>query len=288
MVTVLNRFFIQVDSADRKTLLGETVHEPARSASRLKRAANLAIHEFLEASLEKSKFSRCIATEHKVVICGEVINAGFDFFHGQMVVPSLGIVNQRNEISGNPTSWKISRHFLPVRFRTKQLTQSRDQVLAQMRWARQYSLQLIESFPEELWYSMPQGIRTHLAWQVGHLAVSQYGLMLFRQRGRLPGDLDLMPGWLRKQFGRGSQPANLEAGKAPPPSELLGHLRSIHEQALAEVAEESAEQLREPTEMPFTAYPIKLGALLFCPIHESIHAGQIGVLRRAHGLDPLR
>jgi hypothetical protein len=52
--------------------------------------------------------------------------------------------------------------------------------------------------------------------------------------------------------------------------------------------ETSPESLLEPTEMPFTAYPIKLGAFLFCPLHESIHSGQIGLLRRAHGLPPVR
>jgi hypothetical protein len=48
------------------------------------------------------------------------------------------------------------------------------------------------------------------------------------------------------------------------------------------------ELLIEPTEMPYAAFPIKLGAFLFCPLHESIHAGQIGLLRRAHGLAPIR
>jgi hypothetical protein len=46
--------------------------------------------------------------------------------------------------------------------------------------------------------------------------------------------------------------------------------------------------LAEPTEMPYAVYPIKLGALLFCPLHESIHAGQIGLLRRMHGMESVR
>ncbi len=81
----------------------------------------------------------------------------------------------------------------------------RDHVVAQMRWMRQYGLQLIESVPHELWYKIAPGTSTHLAWQVGHMAVAQYGLMLFRQRGRVESDMELMPGWLRKNFGRGSQ-----------------------------------------------------------------------------------
>jgi hypothetical protein len=74
----------------------------------------------------------------------------------------------------------------------------------------------------------------------------------------------------------------------PSPAELLAMLDKIDTQAHAEVGTLTAEQLGEPTEMPYTAYPIKLGALLFCPIHESLHAGQLGLLRRLHGLDPLR
>jgi hypothetical protein len=69
---------------------------------------------------------------------------------------------------------------------------------------------------------------------------------------------------------------------------MLGMLDRIHHAAMAFMRETSPESLLEPTEMPFTAYPIKLGAFLFCPLHESIHSGQIGLLRRAHGLPPVR
>ncbi len=168
-----------------------------------------------------------------------------------------------------------------------QLEIGRDQVLDQIVWTRNYTLELVGSIPQELWYSRPADSPTHVAWQVGHLAVSQYGLMLFRQRGRSPGDLELMPGWLRKQFGRGTTPPELQ-DNSPAPHVLLERLANIHDQSLAEVKQLSAEQLAEPIEMPYAAYPIKLGALLFCPLHEALHAGQIGLLRRLHGLDPQR
>ena len=156
-----------------------------------------------------------------------------------------------------------------------------------MRWARQYTQLLIDSIPRELWYTQPAGLNSHVAWQVGHLAVAQYGLMLFRQRGRGPGDLELMPGWLRKQFGRGSIPAKSGDGQ-PSPDELLSRLEAIHAQSIAEVPTFTADSLREAIDMPYAAYPIKLGALIFNPIHEGIHAGQLGLLRRLHGLEPLR
>ncbi len=164
----------------------------------------------------------------------------------------------------------------------------RDQALAQMRWMRQYGMQLIESVPQELWYKIPSGLSTHLAWQVGHMAVAQYGLMLFRQRGRVESDMELMPGWLRKNFGRGSQPSAADDPKNPTPASLLERLAAIHAESCSTTEQLTYATLIEPIDMPYAAYPNKLGALLFCPLHESIHIGQIGVLRRSLGLDPLR
>ncbi|MGN6545124.1 MAG: DinB family protein [Aureliella sp.] len=165
----------------------------------------------------------------------------------------------------------------------------RDQALAQIKWMRQYTLQLIEAVPQELWYVMPAGSATHLAWQVGHIAVAQYGLMLFRQRGRVESDMELMPGWLRKNFGKGSSPAALvDDAKRPSPESLLERLNSIHAEGCETVAGLAPETLLQPSDMPYVAYANNLGALLFCPLHESIHAGQIGLLRRLHGLAPLR
>lgn len=163
----------------------------------------------------------------------------------------------------------------------------RDAVAGQMEFARNYTHNLLEAIPDELWNVIPQGATSHVAWQVGHLAVSQYGLMLFRQRGRAEGDLELMPGWLRKKFGRGTTPS-ADPAENPSRSELLATLNAIHEASMAAIKTFAAQQLAEPTEMPFAVYPIKLGALLFCPLHESIHSGQIGMLRRLHGLTPVR
>lgn len=163
----------------------------------------------------------------------------------------------------------------------------RDSVIGQMDFGRRYTLGLLEEVPESYWNTIPAGATSHIAWQVGHLAVSQYGLMLFRQRGRAEGDLDLMPGWLRKKFGRGTMPST-EANEIPSKDELLSTLTRIHEAAMTAAPSFTYEQLAEPTEMPYAVYPIKLGALLFCPLHESIHAGQIGLLRRMHGLESIR
>lgn len=157
----------------------------------------------------------------------------------------------------------------------------------QIEFARSYSQQLIEDIPEAEWFTIPQGCMTHIGWQVGHLAVAQYGLMCFRQRGRLPIDRDLLTNAFRKQYGKGSTPvAGAEANAAI--SELKETSAAIHAQAMKELDENDGSTLDDPCDMPYAGFPTKYGALLFCAHHEMMHAGQIGLLRRMLGRDPLR
>jgi hypothetical protein len=159
--------------------------------------------------------------------------------------------------------------------------------IGQIRFARDYTLQLLEATPQDRWFEIPEGLPTNVAWQVGHLAVSQYGLLMFRIRGRRPDDLALIPGRFRKAYGRGSSPSE-DPSKQPAADELLRRLGEVFELGLQELSEVPPDVLLEPVEMPYAAYPIKLGAILFCPLHEHIHAGQIGLVRRALGLEPIR
>ncbi|QDS96737.1 DinB superfamily protein [Roseimaritima multifibrata] len=160
--------------------------------------------------------------------------------------------------------------------------------LGQMEFARAYTLELLEKTPAERWFDVPAGAPTCIAWQVGHLAVSQYGLLLFRQRGRQPDDLELIPGRFRKTYSRGSVPKS-GPDQHPSADELLSKLHKVHEIAREELqGMEDGEGLLDPIDMPYAVYPIKLGAILFCPLHEQIHAGQIGLTRRLLGLDPVR
>lgn len=159
--------------------------------------------------------------------------------------------------------------------------------LGQIQFARRYTLELLESTPQDRWLEIPDGAATNIAWQIGHITVSQYGLLLFRIRGRKPDDLKLIPGKFRKAFGRGSTPSSDPTGQ-PTAQQLLARMSEVFELAMSELAEVSPDVLLEPVDMPYAAYPIKLGAILFCPLHEHIHAGQIGALRRALGLEPIR
>ncbi len=159
--------------------------------------------------------------------------------------------------------------------------------IGQIEFARQYNLELLEATPRERWFEVPEGLPTNIAWQVGHLTVSQYGLLMFRIRGRRPEDLDLIPGKFRKAYSRQSVP-NPDHTTQPSADELHDRLNRIHELAISELQQVDPSVLLEPVDMPYAAFPVKLGAIMFCPMHEQIHSGQIGLLRRALGLAPVR
>ncbi len=86
--------------------------------------------------------------------------------------------------------------------------------IGQIKFARRYSLELLDATPKERWFEIPTGLPTNIAWQVGHITVSQYGLLLFRIRGRLPEDLSLIPGKFRKAYSRESTPSADPAAQA--------------------------------------------------------------------------
>jgi hypothetical protein len=159
--------------------------------------------------------------------------------------------------------------------------------LQQIQFARAYVLATLEGVEQADWFAMPAGAPTHLAWQIGHLAMAEYGLCLFRQRGRQEIDLSLMTSSFRKLFSRGSEP-QADAAKYPPMEEIRATLDRVHAQVLVEAPHFTPEQLAEPVEMPYAVHANKLGSLLFCSHHEMLHAGQIGLIRRLLGKPPLR
>ena len=157
----------------------------------------------------------------------------------------------------------------------------------QIEFARQYNLGLLEDIDEADWFRQPNRTVTHIAWQAAHLAIAQYGLALFRIRGRQETDNDLVPSSFRKQYGKGSSP-DPEPNNNATPAEIRDVLSRVHAQVLQELPAYSDEQLDTPVDPPHAVFDTKMGALLFCSQHEMMHAGQIGLLRRMLGKEPLR
>ena len=159
--------------------------------------------------------------------------------------------------------------------------------IKQISFAQSYTLELLEDIDDADWFAVPEGATTHVAWQVAHLAMARYGLCLFRQRGRADVDRDLLPRGFVKSYGKGSTPDPAPENNLSP-TEIRDIYEKVSQQALAEMEGFSDEQLNESIDMPYAVYPTKLGCLIFCSHHEMLHAGQIGLIRRLLGKEPVR
>ena len=157
----------------------------------------------------------------------------------------------------------------------------------QIQFARDYTLSLLQDIDDTDWCRQPQEGVTHVAWQVGHLAMAQYGLCLFRMRGRKPDDAQLMSSMFRKKFSKGTTP-DPDPTRNPSPAEIREVFHRVHRQAMEELPTYSETVLNEPVDMPYAVFPVKLGGLFFCAMHEMIHAGQLGLLRRLMGKATIR
>jgi hypothetical protein len=157
--------------------------------------------------------------------------------------------------------------------------------LSAMSFARGYTVRLLDATPTADWFRMPDGV-SHVAWQVGHLAVAEYRLGLERLRGRLPEDDALIDDELLRRFAAGSTP-HPDRSAYPHPDDIRAVLDRVHVAALREWPRWSDADLAAPLLRPHRIAQTKLAALVWCGQHEMLHAGQIGLLRRQLGHAPL-
>ena len=157
----------------------------------------------------------------------------------------------------------------------------------QIKDAREYTLSMLGDLEPDDWFRMPGEGVTHIAWQVGHLAMAEFRLCLERLRNLKPGDWDLIAKDDLRRFAKGSTPED-DAAAYPDPKEIRAALDRVHAAVLEELPQYAGSDLNEPLKNPHPIFKTKLGALYFCSRHEMLHAGQIGLLRRLLGKPPLR
>jgi hypothetical protein len=158
--------------------------------------------------------------------------------------------------------------------------------IEQIAFARRYTLNLLDQTPPDDWFRRPPGFVTHVAWQVGHLAMAEYRLALERIRGPRPEDEALISAEFLRTFARLSVP-EADAAQYPAPAAIRGVLDRVHAQTLRELPHLAEEDLDSPVLKPHAYAKTKLWSLLWCAQHEAVHAGQIGLLRRLLGYPPL-
>ena len=167
---------------------------------------------------------------------------------------------------------------------------SRDRLeiaVSQIEFARRYTLGLVEDVEEDEWFRQLDDCPTHLAWQLGHLAMAQYALTMIRIRGKEPEDEALISKAFFRAFQKGTTP-EFDATKYPPPAEIRETLARVHAASLAELSNCTDEELDASLPEPHAVFDTKLGSVFFCSAHEMLHAGQIGLLRRMLGKVPVR
>jgi len=159
--------------------------------------------------------------------------------------------------------------------------------IRQIEFARKYTLGMIEDIEEDLWFRQFDECPTHIAWQIGHLAMAQYALTMIRIRGKEPEDEQLLSKKFFRGFQKGTSPI-FDAAEYPTPREIRDTLADVHEVSLSELARYDDKELDVKLPEPHAVFDTKLGSVFFCSAHEMMHAGQIGLLRRMMGKAPIR
>lgn len=161
-----------------------------------------------------------------------------------------------------------------------------DTAIERIEFSRAYTLRLVDQIDIADWFRMPTPRVTHVAWQIGHLAMAQYRLSLERIRGARPEDSALISTEFLQLFGKESIP-HPNSSRYPEPREIRAVFERVHQQVLEELPEIPEAEWFSPPVKPHSLFNRKIDSLFWCAHHEMLHAGQIGLLRRLLGSAPV-
>lgn len=153
--------------------------------------------------------------------------------------------------------------------------------LRAMDFARGMTLRYLEDIPDDKWCHQPIPNANHACWVVGHLAHSDNFF-----RTALAGRDSKVPEAWNGLFGMGST-ATDDPSRYPSPAELRDMLASQRDDLKTWLASLSSEQAGKALEGDWVQFAPDLGSLpgsIAC--HESVHAGQLTLVRKSLGLSP--
>lgn len=161
-------------------------------------------------------------------------------------------------------------------------------ILEDLKQARTYANDMLSHVDESLWFRQPAEGINHVAWQVGHMTIAQYGLCLKFVRGVQEEDSNLFDVLeFAELFGKGSTPSPSEHDY-PTPVEIRTAFNAVNTQVEREVAALDKSVLSEPAGIEHPMFNTKGGSIRFSARHEMLHVGQIGLLRRFLGCTYIR
>ncbi len=155
--------------------------------------------------------------------------------------------------------------------------------LAAMAYARGTTLRLLEDIPEEQYLHQPVDGANHALWVVGHLAYADdYFLGAFDVRPhKLPAQ------WHTDLFGQGSVPSG-EASVYPGMAEVIERLAGLRGEVIGWFEGMSPTELAAPLPDDWKECGPTFAALIGAiACHESLHAGQLTLVRRSLGIAPV-
>lgn len=151
--------------------------------------------------------------------------------------------------------------------------------------ARTYVSRLTKDIPEEKWTVIPENNYSNLIWQFGHILASEYRLALLRVRGNRKEDSGFIPEDFISTFAKGSRPDSQIRY-------TVKELIRIGEQLSSTIEKESSgwseDFLSEKADGdPHPMFSTKMEALEYAALHDFLHCGQIGIIRRQLGWSSL-
>lgn len=138
----------------------------------------------------------------------------------------------------------------------------------------------ISDFADSDLFARPCAGANHAAWQLGHLAASEAGMVNLVA----PGAIKLPEGWAQKFDQKAKTNAIDDATKFPTKNELLQTLTDVRSQVIQWANSLSEADLAKKTPEPFKDFAPTVGHLVsMIPMHAVMHLGQIQVIRRKLG-----
>lgn len=160
------------------------------------------------------------------------------------------------------------------------------EALDQIDFARKYTLTRIETVPLSEWFIIPPGGVSHIAWQVGHIAMAEYRICLERLRPRTAADEYMISDDFLKMFSRESTPT-IDPAASPSAAEIRSVYHRVHARIVEELQTYPDPELDLTPLKPHPLFNTRYAGLRYAPLHEMIHCGQIALIRRMLGQKPL-
>jgi hypothetical protein len=157
----------------------------------------------------------------------------------------------------------------------------------QTQQTRELTKKLIYEIPEDKWYETPHQINSNIAWQVGHLIISQNFHSITVVTGTIEKIKKTIP--LKEYaslYTMGIIPTrNSETGPKPLVlKKQLDFMNLAAREVLLALSDDELDNRLEPTKFPHPVAKTKYEALTWAYKHEMWHCGQISMIKRIIGI----